>query len=84
MFVSQTTLKETYWSLCLLTAVSGRNYCPSQIGYDNKPPMLRVTGHITDIQKSANHYFGEPVITRRMGPKVPMTKTVNEFSRIVG
>ena len=79
----QNNLSANYWGFAFLFAIAALN-CHGNTLCPESSPNFEVMSLVTDVQKTANHYFGEKVVMARTGAKVTMGVTRNELGIVIG
>ena len=79
----QNNLSANYWGFAFLFAIAALN-CHGNSLCPESSPNYEVMSLVTDVQKTANHYFGEKVVMARTGPKPTIGVTRNELGIVLG
>lgn len=79
----QNNLSANYWGFAFLFAIAALN-CHGNSLCPESSPNYEVMSLTTDVQKTANHYFGEKVVMARTGGKAPIGVTRNELGIVLG
>jgi len=79
----QNNLSANYWGFAFLFAIAALN-CHGNSLCPESSPNYEVMSLTTDVQKTANHYYGEKVVMARTGGKAPIGVTRNELGIVLG